>query len=227
MRISELTEYQLIPPQTFTSQDFSAGEKVGVVRTGMGLLDIWKLEAAHEIAYGAIGQTGPADPFGQLVFQEMSGGALIARNAWTKPGCEGKGIQSELFLFVNKVEQKKILSDSQLTVDGEKLWNSMIGSGKFQISVAYIPTGEIFGIDNIGKAKTSDGHDVISPKDDNFHPEFYDSKTEDGQRFFYLMEGKNSFEFLHEGVIYRFGVDRTKHIGDIVQPYRYFRDGDL
>jgi hypothetical protein len=54
---------------------------------------------------------------------------------------------------------------------------------------------------------------------------FYDASTKKGQRFFYLLEGKE--HFIVEGYEMSVMKDRHKTMANILQPYRYFRDGDL
>ena len=231
MRYHEIIdEYKIVADPGLAPLDVSQGQHVGIIQTGIGPLQVWKLVDQEQLVYVAVIpindlfksarpnglSSGPKSPVAFLGFQ-ITQGAIIARNAYTNPICRGKGIQSELFLFVNKVEGQKILSDT--------LWNSLIKSSKFNLKILYIPTKELFDIADIGKAKTQDGETVESPKNDSQDDGFYDSVTKKGQRFFYLIKSKE--RFIVEGYEISVMIDRHKTLGNILQPYRYFRDGDL
>jgi hypothetical protein len=168
---NKIDEYQSISAMPLSNIDCSSGKFVGRIgiKALSSQLEIWKLDEDSEIVFGAIDPSiNPSDPVGYLGFSTMSGSKdiLIARAAFIKPAYRRKGIQSELFQFVNKVEGFKILSDTQLTPDGEALWNSLLKSPHFTSAIVYAPTGERFAVSDVGKMKTVDGFTIISPKDD-------------------------------------------------------------
>ena len=229
MRYREIVdEYQMIPDPGFTMPDFSNGQQVGTINTGAGPMTIWKRVADDQIGYAAIdrkvGLSKPASYLGFLVGR----GLIVAKNALTDPAYQQKGISSELFLFVNQVEGHTILSDTQLTVGGEALWNSLIRSGKYSAKILYVPTSELFDLSDIGQATAQDGQTIQSPKNDSSASDVFDPATKIGQRFFYLLENHRKEMVVEEhGRTFRFSVDPSKHrtMGDILQPPRYFADG--
>jgi GNAT superfamily N-acetyltransferase len=222
---ADLEEYQKIPPMPLGAPDFTPGGVVGTINTGSGVLAVWKIEDGDAVGYGAVDPaSGPATPLGFLGFAK-AGSALVAKNAWTDPAHVRKGIQSELFLFVNKAEKFSIISDTQLTDDGEKLWQSLMKSLKFDSKIFYVPTRETFAVGEIGKSHTFDGSMVIDPVDDFFHGDFYDTGSNTGQCFFYLLEGRFMFVEHHQGKTYRFGYSRPG-LSPLIAPQRYFADGE-
>jgi hypothetical protein len=176
-----IDEYKIVADPGLGPVDVSQGQHVGVIQTGIGPFQVWQLVDQDQMAYAAVipqndihasarppnlNISGPASPVASLGFQ-IAQGVIIARNAYTHPLCRGKGIQSELFLFVNKVEGHKVLSDTHLTTAGEALWDSLVRSAKFSLKILYIPTSEIFDVSEIGTSTTQDGETVDSPKNDS------------------------------------------------------------
>ena len=222
---TELDEYQTIGSSPVINIDFTNGIDVGGIANNKLQLRVWKLENGNELIFGAI-HNNPAKPLGYVLFQRMSGDAkvLIAKNAWVDPEYRRQAIQTELFQFVNKVEHFQILSDTQLTKEGEALWKSLTSSSSFNSNIVYVPTGELYSINDIGKKKTSDGFTVISPEDDCIQPDFWNGTI--GQRFFYILESKGKF-YLNEteGLRY-FGICESRHKGSsLMGQYNYFAEG--
>ena len=229
MRYNEIfDEYQIIPNPKFTMPNFSKGKNVGNINTGAGPLEVWKIIVNNEINYAAIDpKKGPKKPVAYLGFI-VGTGLIMAKNALTNPAYKRKSIISELFLFVNQIEKHKILSDIQLTIEGEALWNSLIQSNKFNAKILYSPTSELFDLSDVGNAKTSDGEIVQSPKNDTFAG-VYDSNTGNGQRFFYLLENHDKIlSFEDAGNIYNYNICESNHrhkSGGLLQSPRYFANG--
>ncbi len=229
MKYQEIKEYQKTIQRPVPIPDFTNGQQVGTIQTGVGPLEVWKMIDEH-MGYAAVdSKIGAQSPLSFLAFEVFSPAVLIARNATTLPAYQKKGISSELFLFVNKADGYKILSDTLLTDSGESLWAALIASSKFSTKIAYLPTSETFVLSAVGIGKTRDGHIIKSPKDDNLDHNFYDSKTKQGQRFFYLIEAPDKFSFVdNKEILCEYGVDvnRLRWKGKILQPYRHFDDED-
>jgi hypothetical protein len=225
--VAPLKEYQLIPPMDFLPIDFSTGHPIGKINTGAGVLEVWRLIDGDTVGYGAVDyEIGPASPLAFLVFQELPNGAFVSKNAFTVQAARNKGIQSELMLFVNKVENRTILSDTRMTPQGVALWDSISRSGKTDIRILYVPTSERFDKSEIGVAKTQDDVTVIDPKDDFHSSSFYDSSTKQGQRFFFIMETREIFETIVDGVTYTYGMSPARHRMGLIQPHRHFFDDE-
>jgi len=193
--IISLEEYIKIPDPGFLPFDMSKGEKIGLIGTSAGPFGVWVFDTEFEIIFGAVkykpGQDYSDDsqhPVCNLGFLHYGNKLLIAKNAWTEPKYQNKGIATSLMHFINKVQKYKILSDTKLSNQGERLINAMIQSNDFTSKIFDNVTGEIFDFSDIGNTKTTDGVTVISPKDDNKSDKRSD-EIKNGQRFFYIFEG--------------------------------------
>ena len=222
MKYKEITEYQMVPTQPFKMPDFSSGQYLSKIKSRKGdIFEIWKMVDEEHLGYAAIDpKIGPKKPIAYLGFQMISV-VMMAKNAYTLKKYQKQGILSELFLFVNRIEKYKIISDIELSPSGEALWISLIKSGKFKAKILYVPTAEIFNLSDIGTGQTSDGETVISPKNDDKINYIYNQTTNDGQKFFYLLENKSKEHLLvlenkQNNVFYR----KT----GILQPNSYFED---
>ena len=236
MRYNEIIdEYQMVPTPSFVMPDFSTGKYLGKIQSRTPItLEVWKMSDDYNLSYAAIDpKIGPTKPVAYLGFLIMTG-VIMAKNALTEPSYQKQGILSELFLFVNKTEQYKILSDVELSSGGEALWLSLIKSGRFSTKILYVPTGELFDLNDINKTTTSDGEPVISPKNDDKLSFIYNLTSKTGQRFFYLLEQRvfeNIFEENGDVKRHKAGIaighplyEHCRKDG-ILQPYSYFEDG--
>ena len=105
MRYKEIVdEYQIIPDPGFQMPSFTNGKMIGNINTGAGPLEVWKITVNNEINYAAvdpkIGASKPAAYLGFMIGQ----GLIMAKNALTDPLYQKKSVISELFLFVNQIE---------------------------------------------------------------------------------------------------------------------------
>jgi len=211
MRYKEIIgEYQKVPPQQFRNLDFSDGKRVGKISTKVGLFQVWVLENDIQIAYGVI-DSDPKNPIAVLGFRKFGDDVLMCKNAYTSPSFQRQGIVSELMYFVNKIIGNRILSDTQLTDDGEAVWKSLIKSSKFNTKIVYTPTEEVFDINDVGKKYTQDGTLVLSPIQDNESDDAFDDDTPNGQKFFYFLEGQYNPSSCSMNLME----------GNILQPYRH------
>ncbi len=213
--INIVKEYQAIDetpglgPIPFTSSDGPIGN-ISANATGQypKTFDVYAMTETNHIYYGAVlrDEGDPSKPKAIVGFEQMSSGnALVARNAWTDPNYQKRGLGSSLILFANQLDgtrgRQPILSDTQLTPAGIRLWKSLIGDHRFKASIYNAETGHIHEISEI------DGVNVLDPATDNAQPDFWDGQS--GQRFFYLLEQHK--QALVEGQWHNFGFDRGKH----------------
>lgn len=236
MKLSEifLNEYIIVPEQTFRFPMVDT-IYVGRVQYKNGILLLHKHETIEEIAFIAnipdysIDSSNPKlTPVAYLGFLKYQG-VLMAKNAYTLPTFQKKGILSEMFYFVNKIDKHPIISDLELSVAGEAVWKSMIKSSAFDVKIFYVPTLEIFDLSDIKKTQASDGEIVQSPADDNKNDKMFSETNPNGQKYFYLIEGKDIFSMEYNGKLFERHFTTSSHLpnGNILQPYRYFRDGDI
>jgi len=222
MRIYEilpLHEYIIFGGIEFDMQDFSSGKKIGTITTKKaGTFRVWVIENHFEIAFGAcpcvLGdetKDQPNNPVCVLGFMKYGDNKLIIKNASTKKEYRAKGIAISLIHFVNKSLGNKIISDTELSYDGEAFINALVRSSEFDTKIFDNATGELFDLSDAGKIKDADGVDVIMPKDDNKSRERYNKNTGKGQRFFYIFEGIEN------------GYPENLNINSIIHPYPNIR----
>lgn len=220
MRISDLHEYRVLPPQPQLGPLPLSGNPIGMISANGIVFFVLRVIHETEIAYGAVLRDDPNEITCTLGFEIMSeGNALIARNAWTHPEFRKMGLASELMHFVNKLDSDRgkqpILSDKEMSPDGEALWNSLIKSGKFSAKIHDLATHLTYEIG-----------DCVEPKHDNASDHLWNGTS--GQRYFYLLE-TNLFkwfdatgqEHLCEGAGPSGHLPKTMLI-----PYAYFSAGD-
>jgi len=99
--------------QGFKPLDFTDSKNVSKINTGAGTLEVYQIRGNGATAFGAIDHDlGLKDPVCFLSFLEAGKNILIAKNAYTKPGFQKKGIASELFWLINKRFKNAIISES-------------------------------------------------------------------------------------------------------------------
>lgn len=191
-----ISEYVRVLSPVFKPIDFSNAQHVGNIGSGAGPLSVWRLVSENEVAYGAVLGTTPTDivPVSMIVCLDLGNNYMMAKNAWTDPDYRGKGIQSNLFLYVNKTEKNILFSDTHMSDDGVKLWKSMETSGRFNIKIANLATSQSFDITEMGQV-ADDGSIVVDPKHDDAHDHLWNGKN--GQKYFWMMESIKRFS-LHE-----------------------------
>ena len=132
-----------------------------------------------------------------------------------------------LFHFTVREQGIKLLSDYEMTRDGEKLWRSIIARHFLNVSVVDLIGGQQYSFDEVGLSTTEDGELVIWPEKD-WRPIPTNLKsinnTNNEQRFVYLAEKYERVETLLEDIDPRvdpFGIN-TKHPPIKLQKYVYF-----
>ena len=208
-----------IPPSEDANHVGNAGYKDGS-------LWIYSKTDGDQIGYwGRIANTDIDVAFVGLV---RAGDVFYAKQVVIHPDHARKGIISEMILFIIKHEKKPLMNDTDLTPNGKDLWMSLVNSGKFDVSVVYLPTQQKFTLDQIG-SRASDGAPVIRPEDDNFQDGFYDSSTGEGQRYFYLLEStRATIDLIEEGAKYSRKYDFQRAApAEWFTAYRYFGNDDI
>ena len=148
-------------------------------------------------------------------------------NAYVEPQYQKQGILSELMLFVKKHTHLPILSDTHLTQSGKNLWHSLAKSPFFDLKIIDLKTQTVFDISDVGKILPN-GDLALDPKDDNTSDSYYDLSTDQGQRFFYILESPQQFDIIEENQQYRFGYRLDQAMAhSILSPMGYFKVGDL
>ena len=229
--LKSLDEYQLVPNQTFGIPSAEQAKWVGQIRPRGNLpfiVDVYYLkDATHEIYFAVNRKIGPKNPMGYCGFKSAAGPILYAVNAYMDPQYQRQGILSELMLFVKKYTNVPILSDTHLTQSGKNLWHSLANSPFFDLKIIDLKTQTVFDISDVGQTLPN-GDVALDPKDDNTSDEYYDSSTDQGQRFFYILESPQQFDIIEEGQQYQFGYRLNQSIAhSILSPMGYFKSGDL
>ena len=191
------------------------------------LLTIYFLDLPHECHYFVIdSRFGIGDPIGNLGFLKVGEKMLCARNAVMKPEFQKRGILSELMLFVKQRTGFEIISDTVMSDAGIALWRSLEKSGKFSMKIVDAKYSVKYDFSEIG-IPAEDGTPVLDPKDDTLSPELYNSITDTGQRFFYILESDKQFHMMIEGKSYHYGyLDNSRDPDSLLSPSGYFERGD-
>ncbi len=200
--------------------DYKNSENIGKINSKMGELQLFRISNGSIIAIGA--GSDEYEIFVQIMFEKMFNGMLMAKSAIVDPKYQRMGIASEIILLMS--QQAPILSDTYLTDDGERLWQSMIHSGRFKVHIIYLDTMvEKFAPSDIGIAKTQTGILVRDPKDDNGSQIAWSPTEYFGQRFFWMIEPRDSFDVIHEGKVSHYGVIPSRHRpNSLLTPFRHF-----
>lgn len=204
MRIKDLKEYQKIPPRAGGEfPDIKNLTYIGDLGTSIGTLKVYGQASEIEEFFGvAIDETIKAG----FTIVKTGYGFYMADRAYADPSIQNKGILSNLLIFVTK-QGYKILSHTQLTDTGEKLWRSV--SRKYNHAVIInLETKKKYLVSDIGKIV--DGVKIPNPADDNTAANIYNKKSKSEQRWFYLLESEK--EIISEW--------------QILQPVCWFTDGE-
>jgi len=226
-----LAEFQLILDQPqLTIPSATNARRIGQIqpRSVKFIIDVWyQKDEVHEIYFAVNRAVGPGSPVGYCGFLLAPGPVLYAVNAAVDPQYQKQGILSELMLFVKKYTKLPILSDTHLSPAGQQLWKSLIRSPFFTAKIIDLKTQIIFDFADIG-SQLPDGTTAIDPEFDDADADFYDPATDTGQRFFYLLESPDKFQYVAEGREVSFGYRLSRHLpNSILSPMGHFTFGDM
>jgi len=229
--LKNLDEYKLVQDQKFNIPSAVTGSWVGQIRPRGNLsfvVDVYYLkDSSHEIYFAVSRDIGPSTPIGYCGFKSAPGPILYSVNAYVEPQYQKQGILSELMLFVKKHTQLPILSDTHLTQSGKNLWHSLAKSPFFDLKIIDLKTQTVFDVSDVGQILPN-GDLALDPKDDNTSDSYYDLSTDQGQRFFYILESPQQFDIIEENQRYQFGYRLDQAMAhSILSPMGYFKAGDL
>ena len=226
MRFNELKLYEwVISSADFTMPDFSEGKLIGKISTAIGNLDLYSRVEDGVLGIAAVDPNiGKQTPLGYVGFQKINSTWYITKNAFTEKAYKRNGIISEILKFAASNVGISFLSDTHMSNDGVELWHSLIRSNKFNFKILYVPTVELFDLNEIGSS-TADDEIVILPDNDLKSENFYNSSTKEGQRFFYAVIGDDLT--INEGFVPVNGYGQPSGLSDLIQRYRNFDKGSF
>ncbi|NJO64140.1 MAG: hypothetical protein HC836_39990 [Richelia sp. RM2_1_2] len=100
-----------------------------------------------------------------------------------------KGIGTELYIQIVMFDNKKLISDDQLSDSAEKLWTKSLPKSGKDLKIYDVKNKKIYLFGNIGK-QTTDGAYVLDPKNDNERDRnvMVGNINYKEPRFYYLLE---------------------------------------
>lgn len=182
MRYKEIIEYNIIPDSDFNFDNISPESDIvlGTIpyqKNNIKTLNIYKAEDDKSLTF-FIGHD-VNNLVGYLGLVKRGNDYYTALKAYTSE--PKQGLISTLIIWVLDNWNAKIISDTQLTRSGEKLWKKLISQYGDRIKIINTETGDEFSITDTN---------AIHPSKDNGMGELSD-KNPNGQRWFYLMECMN------------------------------------
>ena len=136
-------------------KDLSMATLVGKIVTDIGQLDVYEEHEDDLVAYRVVENN---QVIGFRTIEQRSDGYAQGKNFYLLSEYRKKGIMSALLLWILDNRSYKIISDYQMTNDGEKIWISMMTHKK--LYVVDITTGD-------KEIWTNDGKNTMDPRTNN------------------------------------------------------------
>ena len=184
MKISDLYEYEEIkftPPDPLPKLDNTA-ELLGELSCKIGKLPVYKInDNSGYTTFIVVDKNNKTLAFLDLCV--IHSPYAQVKNAYCN--LPNNGIMTGLYIFMVRHEHFKLISDYNMSIDGEQLWNAIIKKNLLNVRVLDLETGKKYSLEDASKQniKTNDGDLVTLPKMDDR------DKTE--QRFMYIAESKH------------------------------------
>jgi GNAT superfamily N-acetyltransferase len=220
-KVSPLTDWIL----TDRVKDLSKSTLVGKISSVEGQLDIYEEISLPAVVFRVVKDN---EVIGYRTLKKREDTEYYqGKNSYLLPEYRKKGIASELLLWVLNNRPYKILSDYEMSDDGEKLLLSMEKHGKLHVLDTASGKQELWA-DN-GKNNTMD------PRLNNKFNDDYPENPEDinRKRIFWLLEGyvHKIITLEESGNLPKFGVYNKSlleraGLDPFIQPYRHFGPGD-
>ena len=218
----QLKEYLIIDDPGFTNQDFSKATLIGKTNSQLGMLDVYRVAFTNSTIWYALvnSEIGPIAPLCYISFEFKEGLPLLRKNSYCQPQYRGKGLISELNLFVAKIEHESMISDTMMTISGEKVWEKMINRYPNNCGIFHGPTKTVFSFDKIGTKQN--GILVIDPKKDKLSIDYWFKNPTQGQKWFYIFQSFNEPPITEDDHMRFNSIKRNLHS---YQPYPAFGEG--
>jgi hypothetical protein len=220
----QINEWIQMDDTPFVMPPHRGSKKVGAIDIKLGKYEVRRLDKPNYSYFFVIDKT-TKKPIAFTLLKMMNAPYGMPRNAYST--IKNQGIMTALFHFIVREQGIKLLSDFEMTRDGEKLWRSIIARRLLNVSIIDLIGGEQYSFDDVGLSKTTDGEIVRLPeKDDRPIPTNITGDNADKkQRFMYLAEKFECAKTLLEDADPRvdpFGINKWQYVKKLEQPYIYF-----
>lgn len=203
----------------------SNGAIVGSFETTEGDWSVKGIQSGNELLYGVLNeeQTKIIAFVILKIFKNLQW--IMAVSAHAENEYKRRGIIGALVEFLVREKKLKILSDFELTTDGQNLWKHLILRSRVEKYIVNLSTEEIFDLDDVKNKKAKDGTTVENPFNDNKLPPKNISKIKKSeQRYVYLLEEFDIGQ-LTEEQIYMIGLGPKNRI--LKPPLRWGPELDI
>ena len=193
-------EHQKVPntaTSNWTNIAVANSKLVGKLNNQAGTNEIFYRYDGQNHIYIVTNQNDNTKTIGYVILQPRSGTNYVnARNASVDPAYQGKGILTNLMIWIKDNTSYKILSDTQMTTAGENLWLSL--GKKNLLKVIDLATGQ---------EEKWTGNNNIDPRKDSVDSHEYGTPSNNvvlsgGQKWFWLLEGILNYQSLMESSKY-------------------------
>lgn len=180
MKYSEIIEWEDIHAGEYTIGDFPHAQKVGVVKTSLGDLPVFRADDGAYRSY--------------LIKNGDSWIAILTLEQWGVGYCQtvtaycsipGKGIATSLVEWVIFHENTSLLSDFKMSRAGAALWQGLGKSSRIHLQIADVYGGETYDLSQVGE-KTPDGETILHPRNDKRPENMKAFRLGVNQRFLFL-----------------------------------------
>lgn len=218
----KLNEYISVPDPGFQNQDFSLGNHAGNVNTVLGILHVYRMVFDNNTLWYALidPNIGQSSPLCYILFKYMDDLPLLRKNAFCVTEYRGKGLISELNLFIAKVDAMSMISDTKMTLSGVKVWEKMFRMYPNHCGIYHGPTKTIFSRNLIGSIQN--GIKIVDPVNDNQSEKYWFQDPILGQKWFYIFQSFNE-SLITEDEHYNFNAIHRNL--ESFYPYYSFGDG--